>query len=201
MNELQSVGIEPTILEKFIHTFGWRFSNQQRWPTFQWIAAELLKTDKPIGVFETGTARIRGNWDGDGQSTLMWDFLAQATRGFVMSVDLNPDSCRVCRKQVKIASVINADSILAARLFKRAHETSLLFLDSYDWSEEKKAYSSLHCIGELAAIYEKLPSGCLIAVDDCHDDERGKHVMVKRFFDYAGIQRSVSGYLSVWRKP
>lgn len=79
---------------------------------------------------------------------------------------------------------------------------ALLYLDSMDLygAPHEMAQSALHHAGELAACYSRLPSGCLIAVDDCKEPI-GKHTIVKAFFDAAGIKPEFSGYITIWRKP
>ena len=91
------------------------------------------------------------------------------------------------------------DSVEALTGFASASTIDLLYLDSYDLTDDYRA--ALHQIGELAAIYERLPSGCLIAVDDCVTGDRGKHVYVAAFFDSIGVLSLISSHVTVWQKP
>jgi len=56
-----------------------------------------------------------------------------------------------------------------------------LYLDSYDLTETID--SPTHHLAELASVYPRLPSGCLIAVDDCVSEQHGKHRFVRDWLE------------------
>lgn len=171
-----------------------------RWEAFEFIAQELLSRNKPLSILETGTLRTTNNWHGYGQSALLWDWLVQQTGGKGWSIDIDARMCMFARNHCKHLKVVCSDSVKFLREF--SEPLDLLYLDSYDWSEEKQISSSLHHIAELASMWDDLPAGCLIAVDDCHNEKQGKHIMVRNFFrDMLGIEPIFNSYLTVWKKP
>lgn len=195
MNKRQS-----EIMENFCNTFGPHLANTGRWGIFQWIALRLIERGRPIFIGETGCARDPGNWAGDGQSTLLWDWLLQAIGGAGFTVDKNVEAISELRKSMKRMIPVCEDSIRCLMFEPTVQSLDLLYLDSMDY-DAPYGPSELHHAGELAVSYSRLPSGCLIAVDDCHSETMGKHVMVKQFFDRMGIKPRIVGYISVWEKP
>lgn len=155
-------------------------------------------------IIETGTARARGNWQGDGQSTLVWDWLAgEIDDAKVISIDLNPNAVEVAKEQTKNIKFIVGDSItkLAAQTSKTLSKVGLLYLDSMDFEWGRGEVSAQHHLGELLAVWDSLPSGCLIAVDDCHSPYQGKHTAVAAFMAAKEIPPAFSGYQMGWIKP
>jgi len=193
------------MIKDYVEKFGPHLGDSRRWECFLFIADHLLKKNKPLNIIETGCARTPNNWHGDGQSTLQWDFLANQTGGKVITIDLSEHSCKVAKDLTsEKTTVICADSINALLNDPSVKFTlpncDMLFLDSYDHNPPY-GLSELHHAGELAACYDKLPSGCLIVVDDCNSDDSGKHFLVKKFFDRMGIPEALKAYVSVWIKP
>lgn len=155
-------------------------------------------------IIETGTARARGNWQGDGQSTLVWDWLAgEIEDAKVISIDLNPNAVEVAKEQTKNIKFIVGDSItkLAAQTSKTLSKVGLLYLDSMDFEWGRGEASAQHHLGELLAVWDGLPSDCLIAVDDCHSPYQGKHTAVAAFMAAKEIAPAFSGYQMGWIKP
>lgn len=155
-------------------------------------------------IIETGTARMRGNWSGDGQSTLIWDWLAGEIDGAkVLSIDLNPAAVDVAKEQTKNVKFLVGDSIekLSGQKATVLSKVGLLYLDSLDFEWGRGQVSAQHHLGELLAVWENLPSGCLIAVDDCHSPYQGKHVAVAHFMADKQIAPAFSGYQMGWIKP
>ncbi len=189
-------------LTEFIAEFHPKLGSTNRWAAFSTIANVLLGHNRAVVIIETGTARTAENWAGDGQSTLVWDYLSAVTGGFGYSVDSDIGACAVARRQVRATRVVCDDSIHflgSIQLFARSAD--LLYLDSFDWSHHRQAESCLHHAGELATVWNELPSGCLIAVDDCLSPTEGKHLLVREFFRLQGIAPLVESYVHVWRKP
>ena len=172
--------------------------SEHRWPAFAGIAKRLVDIDGPVHIVETGCARQEGNWQGDGQSTVMWGWLAERLGGSVATIDISRQNLDVAKRLVPSANAICSDSITALRSLPHAEQIDLLYLDSYDVTHDYRA--PLHHMGELAAIYDRLKSGCLIAVDDAMKDY-GKDLYVKIFFADNGIKPIINGYTKVWEKP
>lgn len=155
-------------------------------------------------IIETGTARARGNWQGDGQSTLIWDWLANEIEDAkVLSIDLNPKAVEVAKEQTKNVKFLVGDSIekLSAQTNKTLSKVGLLYLDSMDFEWGRGQVSAQHHLGELLAVWERLPSGCMIVVDDCHSPYQGKHTAIVAFMSEKQIEPIFSGYQMGWIKP
>lgn len=155
-------------------------------------------------IIETGTARARGNWSGDGQSTLIWDWLAGEVAGAkVLSIDLNPKAVEVAKEQTKNVKFLVGDSIekLMAQTSKVLSKVGLLYLDSMDFDWSQGDISARHHLGELSSVWDSLPSGCLIAVDDCHSPYQGKHTAIAAFMAEKQIAPAFTGYQIGWIKP
>ena len=78
-----------TLAEKFLSQ-PWAYALSYRRDTFLKMV-EHFETVAALGltqIIETGTARTRGNWQGDGQSTLIWDWLVGEVDGAkALSID------------------------------------------------------------------------------------------------------------------
>lgn len=188
-------------LQLFVDEFEKHLKSTHRWNAFIRIAAELFSLERSVFIAETGSMRALGNWGGDGQSTLLWNFIAKHTNGCAFSIDSNPGAFEMVKTHCKNVIPFCDDSItMLTDLAGLVENLDLLYLDSMDYQGET-ALSELHHAGELAACYSKLKSGCLIAVDDCHTDDQGKHFLVKTFFDRMNIEPIVKSYITVWEKP
>jgi hypothetical protein len=61
--------------------------------TFAQMFKHLDAFDRPVGIVETGCTRQAGTWQGDGNSTVLFDKYAQTHPGFrVLSVDLDENA-------------------------------------------------------------------------------------------------------------
>ena len=199
-----------TTLADFDAAFAHRYANRpegwgqgDRWPAFRYIAAYLLGLQRPVTIVETGTARGAGNWLGDGQSTLLWDWIVAHVGGRLDSVDIDAAACDTAHAQMtsKESRVWCADSIYLLRsmaddVLMPDWSPDLVFLDSYDY--DFAMASPLHHVGELAAVAKRLQKGALVAVDDCHERDQGKQVLVADYFERAGKVPLVTGYVTVW---
>lgn len=188
-------------LTAFNATFGAHLSGTVRWPALLFIVDELLKLERPVSIFETGTTREPGNWAGDGNTTAVWGWLAKRTGGSAISVDVDAKACETARKLHTGARILEGDSLDLLGGVTDRHRIDLLYLDAYDWTPTTAARAALHAAGELARAWDVLPSGCLIAADDCHSITQGRHCLIDHFFHALGVVASLEGYVYVWRKP
>lgn len=184
---------------KFVKKFKKHFVDDTlRWDAFQYIAKRLDSLRKPIFIVETGCMRQPGNWMGDGQSTVLFGWIAKETGGLIMSIDISEENIETVKTHVPNVNAINMDSILALRKIADAETIDLLYLDSMDLTKDWR--SPLHHVGELAAIYDRLKSGCLIAVDD-NTGMYGKDRYIRMFFGDIGLRPIYTGYVTIWEKP
>jgi len=131
--------------------------------------------DRPVGIVETGCAREKDAWEGDGQSTILFDKYAQShLDSTVVSVDKDPATTAFCRSLVSGSTHIHtADSVaflksLTERLPSELASIDLLYLDSMDLdpSFEDTLPSAVHHLKELLAIVPRLRAETLVVVDD-----------------------------------
>jgi hypothetical protein len=167
---------------------------------FEFIINYLDSINHEFSIIETGTARIQDNWEGDGQSTLIWDFVTQNLPSTAVSIDINCENINIARNQTKNIQYIISDSVKALSKIN-VNDCYLLYLDSFDYSKELHFESCFHHIMELATVYALLPSGCMIAVDDRLEENKGKHVFVEKFMNQLGLVPVFKEYQIIWIKP
>lgn len=157
--------------------------------------AELL----PEGcrIIETGTVRQIDNWEGDGQSTIVWDTLATNLGGTVTTIDINPIGAElVAELELQATTAIVGNSLDVIPTL--TGHADLLYLDSFDVDFENPQPAAAHHLSELTAALNLLAPGSLVAVDDNRDDQ-GKGSEVAWFLAEHGAVEIVRGYVRVWR--
>jgi hypothetical protein len=187
-----------TFFNKFEPPLTVHFGTLSRWDSIFFIACNLLLKNRPVSIVETGCSWT-SDWKGQGCSTQVWSWIISKIGGSLKSLDISPEHSRECCKLNPLTQTVIGDSIES--LLKLDMElVDFLYLDSYDHNPPY-GLSELHAIGELACCYERIPPGCLIAVDDCKSKNHGKHNLISKFFKRMGIEPSISGYMHVWEKP
>lgn len=157
--------------------------------------AELL----PEGchIIETGTVRQIDNWEGDGQSTIVWDTLATNLGGTVTTIDIDPIGAElVAELELQATTAIVGNSLDVIPTL--TGHTDLLYLDSFDVDFENPLPAAAHHLSELMAALNLLAPGSLVAVDD-NQDNQGKGSEVAWFLAEHGAVEIVRGYVRVWR--
>ena len=164
------------------HNQFWEFFNKTAAPelalrekTFRRIFQYLDLIDGPVIIVETGCARLKDNWAGDGQSTIMFDnyISFRDERSQVFSVDINPQNVSECKKLVSERTVVtNDDSVhfltpLSRNLENNKQFISLLYLDSFDLDADYWFQSAAHHPKELTAVMRCIDNKTLVVVDDC----------------------------------
>ena len=82
--------------------------------SFRKIFDYLDKLPDPIIIVETGCLRIKDNFEGDGQSTLLFDYYTQfrGKGSKVYTVDIDPEATKNCsEKEKKNVDITTADSV------------------------------------------------------------------------------------------
>jgi hypothetical protein len=170
---------------------------------FHDLAAGMISAGRPISILETGCMRELS--ETDGCSTLVWDYVAEVTKGGFVTVDISEHNTAFARSKVgKHTQVVCKESLALLSAITYMHQPiDLLYLDSLDYvgTDLELGLSSLHHAAELSAVWRWLGHEALIAVDDCIDAEHGKHSMVRAFFHSLGVEPIVDDYIHVWRKP
>lgn len=152
----------------------------KRGPTFAAMFEYLDQQPDPICIIETGCVRTEDNWDGDGQSTILFDrYIAQRLNGRVYSVDLDAKAVELVRTLTMCAQIYVMDSVEFLKNFVKrppAHKVDLVYLDSFDYSPENAVESANHHMNEFLAIRPMLTPASMVVVDDTvsgNDDLKG----------------------------
>ena len=142
--------------------------------SFTKIFQYLDKIEGPINIVETGCLRIKDNFKGDGQSTLLFDKYTQyrEERSKVYTVDINPKATEVCKSIVSDnVEIHTGDSVkylteLMPKLKKQNEKISLFYLDSFDVDWQSSDRSAAHHLKEITAIINHISEETLIVIDD-----------------------------------
>lgn len=180
---------------------------KRKW-TFLKMIEHLEAIPEGGRILETGTLRITDNFEGDGQSTFIWNwFLSQEDLNdywLAYSVDIDPNAVKIATEHCPLVKIRESDSLKFLSDYAELLDPTmvrLLYLDSFDWHPDIHLDSCFHHLAELTTIYAKLPSGCMIVVDDKHGPLAGKHMMVQFFFEKLGITPVFDAYQVGWIKP
>jgi len=141
--------------------------------SFKKIFKYLDSQITPIIIVETGCLRKKNNFL-DGQSTLLFDkyILSRGENSKIYTVDINPESTKVCKEVVsKNVEISTDDSIrylnnLCNIFLKNKTKVSMFYLDSFDVDWRYPYPSAAHHLKELAAIKRVLHEDTLVVVDD-----------------------------------
>jgi len=196
--------------------------------SFTKIFEYLDKLQGPINIVETGCLRIKDNFDGDGQSTLLFDkyTLGRGSGSKVYTVDINPNATKVCKSIVsKNVEVNTGDSVkylieLIKKLKKENKKVSLFYLDSFDVDWQSSDRSAAHHLKELTAIINYITEDAMVVVDDAPvflpmeiEDNKykpitnmpapkpfigGKGYLVNEFANTYGAKLYFSNYQTAW---
>lgn len=167
-----------------------------REPTFQCMVAHV--TRRRGLIVEVGTCGNPSDHIGAGNSTELWNQLASDLTGIeVLSIDIDPAAIKVAQFMYRNVRFMCGDGAevlrhMPAELIERM---TLLYLDSL-WDP-----TGLQAQRELLAIWGRLPYGCMIAIDDRHDDKVGKHIATQHFMESLGIEPVFCDYQIGWIKP
>ena len=195
------------IPSKFYTEFAGKITNE-RWNAFSLIYENLRGLTTPLVIIETGILRKLNDWNQDGNSTALWNYIAKERNGKYIGIDIDPAAIELCKKNFLDGEYICGDSIAALRSLPALSEASLLYLDSYDLDISNPQPAAIHNTGELLAAYSALPSGCLIAIDDSNISignngiaDSGKNLISKYVLQSLNATRLADGYIEVWQKP
>lgn len=187
-------------IETFDHNFAPKLAG--RASTFRSVVREALTVGATRFV-ETGCTRKENNWDGDGQSTLIWDALAAHKGGAFSTVDISKEATDLARKLCPNANVSTGDSVKF--LQKYTGMIDVLYLDSYDLDASKPHDAALHAMFELTAAMRNLHKNSIVFVDDSpmHVGSHigGKGLYVAQYFKQMGIYPFTTGYQAAWLMP
>lgn len=188
------------MLDKFDQIFKPLYGDgDKRWPAFRLIAEKLLGLGRPVVIVETGSIRQPGNFAGDGNAALLWDWIALMTNGVFLTIDIDPMATSVTKSLCGYSICHTQDSVTALR-GPLPTSADLLYLDSYDYFPGQEINAMMHQAAELGSVWSRLPEGCLIASDDCHNAQSGKHVFTRMMLGALGMKPLLESYVTVWQK-
>lgn len=181
---------------------------------FDYIFEYLKELEDPI-IVETGCARQMDNYEGDGQSSLLFDKYVHQYGGEFYTVDISQESTDYCKSRMVGNSVVfTNDSITELKnrnyMFQERNvKIDFLYLDSFDAPRDQPEVvyqSALHHLYELLTIAPSLKNGALIGVDDNWIEQKdGKNVLAGKgqfVFDYmqkSGRPLIHDGYQLFWK--
>jgi hypothetical protein len=126
------------------------------------VIFNYLKNIKEPLIIETGCAREEDNYEGDGQSSLLFDKYVAEYGGHFMTVDISDISVNYCKSKMTSPNslVIKNDSILFLKqlnekLLEDGKQIDFLYLDSFDAPRDQPDVvlrSALHHMYELTTI-------------------------------------------------
>ena len=211
---------------KWFETIATKLGNREI--SFRKIFKYLDVQPTPIIIVETGCLRAQGNFL-DGQSTLLFDkyTLSRGEKSKVYSVDINPNSTKVCQQAVSDnVEIITDDSVrylnnLSNKFFTNKTKVSLFYLDSFDVDWRYPYPSAAHHLKELTAISKTLHKDTLVVVDDSpaignltqneHESDSswkilespaptigGKGFLVHEYASHVGAKLVFSHYQAAW---
>ena len=174
---------------------------------FSLLEQRCRALDGPALIVETGSVRAPGQWENDGQSTVLWDDFARYYDAEIHSVDLDPAPARLIRAE--LSAEVHAHTGDSVRFLHElacqspARRIDLLYLDSLDVDANNPFLSAFHHVKELAAARPCIGPGSIIAVDDNVPQGgggfSGKGFLVADWFEQIGIPRAYTGYQFIWQ--
>ena len=143
--------------------------------TFRKMFEHLDRFETSINIIETGCARFKDDWAGEGQSTLLFDKYVHchAAGSKFYSVDINKSATDYARALIGPKTTLtNDDSVkylskLTADFLANGRTADLVYLDAYDLDWHYWYPSAAHHLMELGSVLRILRKDTLVVVDDC----------------------------------
>lgn len=186
-----------------MHTFEGAYAPLlgHRAPTWRAALDLALSQGKPLTVVETGCLREQDNWVGDGQSSIIMEWLAARTGGVAYATDIDPQACATARACVDHGNILENDSVE----FLAAFGTTIdfLYLDSFDFNGNTPLESAHHHLFELVAANRWLAQGSIVLVDDTWREQDGrifgKGMLIAEYMQKIGARVITEGYQMGWQ--
>jgi hypothetical protein len=184
---------------------------------FDFIFRYLKTVENPL-IVETGCARQLDNYEGDGQSSLLFDKYIKEYGGEFHTVDISEESTRYCESRMTSSNsvVYTDDSITRLKKLNQKFQAEnkkidFLYLDSFDAPRDDPevcSRSALHHLFELLTIIPSLKTGALIGVDDNWIESKdnnnflcGKGFIIYEYMNKIDNPLSHNGYQLFWKLP
>jgi hypothetical protein len=175
-----------------------------RAPTFRAVVREALSLGVK-SIVETGCTRAEDNWEGDGQSSVIWAAFAEYHGGTFTSIDIDQDALDLTMKLTKnVGRYFCGDSVLELQHQWKSAVVDLLYLDSFDLDMNNPHPAALHCLFEFLSARPRLKSNSIVFVDDSpfsNGTILGKGMYVAEYFKKLGVSPFAVGYQAAWILP
>jgi len=169
-----------------------KYNFKKRRVTFKKALGLLSQINAKV-LIETGTSRegLKGVRS-QGAASIVFGKWAKENEAILHSVDISEESIRVAKMEVeaqKLDKYVNlhlSDSVEFLTKFKE--KVDLLYLDSYDYSEdiEVQKKSQEHHLKEFKAIENLLHKNSIVLIDDCKLPGGGKGKTVIAYMQTQG---------------
>ena len=176
---------------------------------------ELLSVMHKPMIVETGCARMKDNWEGDGQSSYLFSRFAALNDGSsFISIEIDRGNINTAMEIVagNKAKFVHGDSVDILRGMASdgcvmegfpdpSRPIDLLYLDSYDFDVSNPMPAATHHLFELCSAMPLLARGSIICVDDNFSDDGkliGKGMLVAGYMSKIGITPVHVGYQIIW---
>lgn len=183
----------------------------QRMMGFDYIFNYLSRIEEPL-IVETGCARQDNNYEGDGQSSLLFDKYIAERNGHFITVDIAEESVKYCKSKMTSENslVVKSDSVmflqqLNQKLLSEGKKIDFLYLDSFDAPRDQPEVvynSALHHLYELMTIMPSLAPGALIGVDDNWNEDgkmKGKGQLIADYMSKIENEPTLNLYQVFWK--
>lgn len=191
-------------MTSFIETFDTEFMPRlgMRGPTMRAVIRECLVRNHKA-IVETGCLREKDNWEGDGQSSVIWANYVKQMGGSFKTFDIDEAACKLTNEIVPGFPATHANSLRA--LLDDQSNIDLLYLDSYDVDMNDQHPAALHCLMELLSARKRLVRGSIVFVDDSPVGRdfvvTGKGRYVAEYFRDLSIAPFTFAYQVAWLIP
>jgi hypothetical protein len=171
----------------------------QRANTFKAVARAALVLGAKTYV-ETGCYR---GIHFDGQSTLIWAKLAQATGGHATAIDISLDSIRCADNLLGSEMRPHVSLVLMCSLqgLKQVNgPIDVLYLDSFDHDPNNPEPCQQHQLAEARIAIPKMAERSIILLDDCNFSTGGKSKLSHGFIIESGWKCVAQEYQNVYER-
>lgn len=173
-----------------------------RGTTFRAVIREALASFASPNIVETGSMRMDNNWEGDGQSTLIWNSLVYFMKGEVTTIDIDQRAIDLVKERCPSVKTQCSDGVLTIR--GMVSPIDILYLDSLDLDVKNPHPAAMQALGELTSAIPLLKPGSIVFVDDApwqNGDIGGKGAYIAQYMKAINVPLITFGYQAAWKLP
>jgi hypothetical protein len=213
--------MKKSISKNFLQHFDKIYKQKlvSRGESFQRLFETVLsRISENIIIVETGIVRDFDNWEGDGNSTVIFDDLVNQIGGMTVTIDIDFQACFDATLHLSEKSRIiwgDSISVLASIDLVIPKPIDILYLDSLDIKGNNEIQASLHNLNEFQSANAHLSQNCILFIDDTFgihynatledidridkfpDIVQGKGRYLLEFFNKIGVHFKFTGYQQI----